>query len=76
MLRSMRTIVALFLVCAGVGAPACTTTRAYERGRLADHCMSFSPDPTLEYLRTKAEGAREGGFGGYGRSPAGGCGCE
>lgn len=73
----MRALVAvLVLATAYCSVAGCTTTRPHERGRLADHCMGFAPDATLEYLRAKAEGAREGGFGGYGRSPAGGCGCE
>ncbi|PKN57288.1 MAG: hypothetical protein CVU56_11635 [Deltaproteobacteria bacterium HGW-Deltaproteobacteria-14] len=74
----MRALVVLVLVLASAtcGVAGCSTTRPHERGRLSDHCMGFAPDATVEYLRAKAEGAREGGFGGYGRSAAGGCGCE
>lgn len=72
----------LALLALAVAAPAtlasgaCSTTRYHERARLADHCMQLDADPALVFIRTKTEGAREAAFGGFGRSPAGGCGCE
>ncbi|MFO0722756.1 MAG: DUF4266 domain-containing protein [Myxococcota bacterium] len=57
-------------------ASGCSTTRYYERQRLADASMQFDSDPTLVYLRTKVEAAREGGLGGFGGSAVGGCGCQ
>jgi hypothetical protein len=61
------------VVLAGAG---CQTTRFYERQKLADRCMQLDHDAPTAYIRTKAEAAREGALGGFGRSPAGGCGCE
>ena len=72
----------LGLLAAAILAPVtlatsgCSTTRYHERAKLADHCMQLDADPALVFIRTKTEGAREAAFGGYGRSPAGGCGCE
>ena len=54
----------------------CQTTRFHQRARLADRCMKFDVDGATTYIRTKAEAAREGALGGFGMSPAGGCGCE
>lgn len=67
---------ALALVLACAWLPACSTTRFHQRARLADRCMRYDSDAATAFLRTKAEGAREGSFGGFGMSPAGGCGCE
>ncbi|MFO0750841.1 MAG: DUF4266 domain-containing protein [Myxococcota bacterium] len=60
----------------GLALPGCETTRFYERQRLNDRCMKLDHDQATAYIRTKAEAAREGALGGFGMSPAGGCGCE
>ena len=67
---------ALALACASATLAACSTTRFHQRARLADRCMRYDADAGTAFLRTKAESAREGAFGGFGMSPAGGCGCE
>jgi hypothetical protein len=54
----------------------CATTRFHERERLADRAAAFDQDHQILYLRDKIEAAREGGFGCFGGSAAGGCGCE
>lgn len=64
---------ALVLGAAGTG---CGVTRFHERQRLADRAATFDADRPVVYLRDKIEAAREGGFGGFGGSAAGGCGCE
>lgn len=55
---------------------SCTTTRFFERERVADRAMQLDPDSPMTYMLNKLAGAREGGFGGYGGAAAGGCGCE
>lgn len=70
-----RVIVTVLATIFGVLA-GCQTTRFYERQKLADRCMQLDHDGPTAYIRTKAEAAREGALGGFGRSPAGGCGCE
>jgi uncharacterized membrane protein len=57
-------------------APACSTTAFYERERIADRAMQLDADGALVYFRNKIEAAREGAFGGFGGSAAGGCGCQ
>ena len=54
----------------------CATTRFHERERLADRAAAFDQDHQILYLRDKIEAAREGGFGCFGGSAAGGCGGE
>jgi hypothetical protein len=54
----------------------CATTRFYDRQRLADRAAAFDQDHQVVFLRDKIEAAREGGFGGFGGSAAGSCGCE
>jgi hypothetical protein len=65
---------ALLVAVAVLGG--CATTRFHERERLADRAAAFDQDHQILYLRDKIEAAREGGFGCFGGSAAGGCGCE
>jgi hypothetical protein len=60
----------------GLVSSGCAVTRFHERQRLADRAAAFDVDRPVVYLRDKVEAAREGGFGGFGGSAAGGCGCE
>jgi hypothetical protein len=69
----LRLIVASWALSALTG---CATTRFYDRQCLADRAAAFDQDRQVLYLRDKIEAAREGGFGGFGGSAAGGCGCE
>jgi hypothetical protein len=71
MLRLLLASLVAALACTG-----CNTTRYYERQRLVDHAAAFDQDRLVVYLRDKVEAAREGSFGGFGGSAAGGCGCE
>ena len=54
----------------------CSTTGFHQRERLAHPSMRFDTDPSVDYLRTKMEAAREGAFGRFGPVAAGGCGCQ
>ena len=67
---------ALAALLAVIWLSGCSTTRYYERQKLADRAMDFDPDRPVVYLRDKIEAAREGSFGGFAGSAAGGCGCE
>jgi hypothetical protein len=60
----------------GLASASCSTTKFYQRERLADRCMTFDKDGRLIYLRNKTEAAREGGFGGFGGAAVGSCGCQ
>ena len=78
----MRRRLLIMLVCTAAlpstlgAASGCSTTRFYERARIADRAMQLDPDSSMTYYLNKLAGAREGGFGGYGGAAAGGCGCE
>jgi len=76
MTRGHPGLAALAVLALGAAATGCGVTRYHERQRLADRAASFDPDRPVVYLRDKIEAAREGGFGGFGGSAAGGCGCE
>jgi hypothetical protein len=66
----------LRLLIASSTITGCATTRFYDRQRLADRAAAFDQDHQIAFLRDKIEAAREGGFGGFGGSAAGSCGCE
>jgi hypothetical protein len=53
----------------------CATTQPWERGRLADPCMTFDPDSGRVAYQTHWLEAREGASGGFGVQ-TGGCGCK
>ncbi len=78
--RGVRRVSRALALALGIAAAAmaigCATTQIAERDRIADELMQFDADPTLMYLRTKVEAAREGHLGGFGTSTAGGCGCQ
>jgi len=63
-------------LAASLALAGCKTTEFHERELLQDRSMQFDQDGALQYMRGKAEAAREGGLGGYGSSTAGGCGCQ
>ena len=66
---------AALVVLAALSA-GCSTTRYYERARLADHAMKLDANPRLVFILNKTQAAREGSFGGFGGAAAGGCGCQ
>lgn len=74
--RIVHIAAALTLAALAVAASGCSTTRFYERERVADRAMQLDPDSSRVYILNKLAGAREGGFGGFGGAAAGGCGCE
>jgi hypothetical protein len=74
--RHTRTVAVAAIIAGSVLLSACQTTRYFERSRLADRAMGFDGSAGLVYIRNKIEAAREGGFGGFGASAAGGCGCQ
>jgi hypothetical protein len=53
----------------------CATVRPWQRGRLADPCMTFDSDPGRVAYQIHWEEAREGAAGGFGVQ-SGGCGCK
>jgi hypothetical protein len=53
----------------------CATVKPWQRGRLADPCMTFDSDPSRVAYETHWEEAREGAAGGFGVQ-SGGCGCK
>jgi len=71
-----RVSAALIVLSFTIALLGCSTTAYYERERLADQCMQMDADSSVVYFRHKLEAAREGGFGGFGGSVAGGCGCQ
>jgi uncharacterized protein DUF4266 len=56
-------------------ATSCATVQPWQRGRLADRCMTFDPDADLVAYQTHWQESREGSSGGYGVQ-AGGCACK
>ncbi|MCB9727829.1 MAG: DUF4266 domain-containing protein [Deltaproteobacteria bacterium] len=74
--RQMRAAAVAALLTGAMVLGGCQTTRYYERARLVDRAMDFDGGSGLVYIRNKIEAAREGGFGGFGASAAGGCGCQ
>jgi hypothetical protein len=61
-----------------IGAAAlggCTTVQPWQRGRLADQCMTFDSDASRIAYEAHWLEAREGSAGGYGIQ-SGGCGCK
>jgi hypothetical protein len=74
-MRHLLAVLAVGLLVSATVA-GCSTTRFYERERIADRAMQLDADRAMTYLRNKLASAREGGFGGYGGAAAGGCGCE
>jgi hypothetical protein len=69
-----RTGLALALAL-GAALSACTTVEPWQRGRLADSCMTFDPDRSRVAYETHWLEAREGAAGGFGVQ-SGGCGCK
>lgn len=69
MIQQMVCVVAIALL-----ATACTTPKAWERGRLADPAMAFDPDPLLAAQRDHTYLSKEQASGGAAVG-GGGCGC-
>ena len=66
--------VALLLAVAAL-ATGCATVQPWQRGRLADPCMTFEANAALNAYAAHWQEAREGAAGGAGVL-GGGCGCK
>jgi hypothetical protein len=75
MTLTSRHFVVSMLAVAAVAAGGCATVQPWQRGRLADPCMTFDADATRVAYMTHYQEAREGSAGGYGVQ-SGGCGCK
>lgn len=60
---------------ASLWAGGCATVQPWQRGRLADRCMTFDADSSQIAYMTHWQEAREAAAGGYGVQ-SGGCGCK
>ncbi len=73
--RSIRMlVVAAILAAASVGS-ACATVQPWQRGRLANTCMTFNADGAMAAFEAHWQSAREAAAGGAGIQ-SGGCGCK
>jgi hypothetical protein len=70
-----RVLVAAVLCASALGGAACATVQPWQRGRLADRCMTFDADASQVAYMTHWQEAREASSGGYGVQ-SGGCGCR
>ncbi len=70
-LRLLAALVAL----GGLLASGCATVQPWQRGRLANQCMTFGANETQLAFDTHWQTAREGSEGGFGVQ-SGGCGCK
>ncbi len=62
--------IAVVLASAG-----CATVQPWQRGRLADTCMTFDPDASAASYAAHWQESREGSMGGSGVQ-GGGCACK
>lgn len=65
----------LVLMVLGALAPACATVQPWQRGRLADACMTFDANGVAAGYSAHWQESREGSAGGSGVG-GGGCGCK
>ena len=65
----------LLVAAAALSSVGCATVQPWQRGRLADPCMTFDPDGSRVAYMTHWQEAREGSSGGFGVQ-SGGCGCK
>ena len=73
---TIRALVMATLVAAAVSATsACATVQPWQRGRLADSCMTFNADGAMAEFASHWQTAREAASGGSGIQ-SGGCGCK
>jgi hypothetical protein len=74
-IRSILRVVAAAAAVAGAAAAGgCATVQPWQRGRLADPCMTFDASSQVAYTAHWQE-AREGAAGGLGVQ-GGGCACK
>lgn len=70
-LTMLRVLAAALALAAG----GCATVEPWQRGRLADACMTFDANASQVAYMTHWQEAREASSGGYGVQ-SGGCGCK
>jgi Domain of unknown function (DUF4266) len=58
-----------------LGLAGCATVQPWQRGRLAQECMTFNADPARAAYDAHWQESREGAAGGSGVQ-SGGCGCK
>ena len=76
MIRVIARMLLLIVVASAVGfSSACASVQPWQRGRLADPCMTFDENASQTAYMTHWQEAREGAAGGYGVQ-SGGCGCK
>jgi hypothetical protein len=69
------TMLRVFAATVALAAGGCATVEPWQRGRLADPCMTFDANASQVAYMTHWQEAREGSSGGYGVQ-SGGCGCK
>lgn len=75
MSRVLRAAAFACAIAALAVAAGCATVQPWQRGRLANPCMTFDPDSNLASFDGHWQTAREGSAGGFGVQ-GGGCGCK
>ena len=70
-----RRLVVLLVAAGALAAGGCATVQPWQRGRLADPCMTFDANASQVAYMTHWQEAREASSGGYGVQ-SGGCGCK
>ena len=65
----------VFLVSLALLASGCVSVQPWQRGRLADKCMTFDANGGLNAYASHWQESREGSSGGAGVL-GGGCGCK
>jgi hypothetical protein len=68
-------VMAALVVAAASVTSACATVQPWQRGRLADRCMTFNADGAMAEFASHWQTAREAATGGSGIQ-SGGCGCK
>ncbi len=73
--RHPRARVLLFVLAGAALGGGCATVQPWQRGRLADACMTFEANAGLTAYAAHWQESREGSAGGAGVQ-GGGCGCK
>ena len=73
--RARTLVVVVLIAAAALTAGGCATVQPWQRGRLADRCMTFDANASQVAYMTHWQEAREASSGGYGVQ-SGGCGCK
>ncbi len=68
-------LLAVLVALGGLLASGCATVQPWQRGRLANQCMTFDANGAQLAFDTHWQTAREGAEGGFGVQ-SGGCGCK